>query len=219
MHLRAIDPRQLKVLVEGEKACMPRSEMVKVTDVAHTLEWICRRVNAAIGEQSAHASEENKQLLAAFVRQEITEEELATSWKTPQKPVKVKSFKSYAKKFLKSNGYTKQATNTAGNYLSYDDGKMEEWHGLIFTEVVLRCAAICFPVSDKSSCVCCCCNFWIAPSIYRFYSNCSLPVRQIHLAGPGLDLRNWWQTNTSRTNWFSTMTRCGSMRGASQRRC
>lgn len=123
--------RQLQRLVEGESVCMPRAEQVRKADVRHTLQWICEKFNAAASMEADKRTEHNMALAADFcsgkmTAEQMTAEQLAGQWKEKSTILKIKDYKHLARKFLKKNGYTKQATNTSGNYLAYDDEKMIE---------------------------------------------------------------------------------------------
>lgn len=116
--------RQVQALVEGEATCMPRAEHVTKKDVVTTCGWLIDKVNEAIGEVSESNYRENQQLLQAFVSGEVDEKTLASSWKYDQRKMNVKQLNHFAQKFLKKKHITKQSTNTAGNYLEFDDEKM-----------------------------------------------------------------------------------------------
>eukprot|EP00438_Fugacium_kawagutii_P023058 Skav217734 [mRNA] locus=scaffold906:22623:24710:+ [translate_table: standard] len=125
--------RQLEGLVEGEASCMPRSEQVKMSDLQHTVSWLCEQVNTAVGEEVTEINKQNKELLLSYVRGEIAKEEVAKAWKHEPPKIKAVSMKHLARKFAKNMGYSKQATNTSGNYLEYDDEKMKESFGFCVT--------------------------------------------------------------------------------------
>lgn len=120
---------QLSNLVEGEHLAMPRAEHVTKNDVAHTLEWLCDKVNDQVKSQRATIEDENKELLQAFEHGQISREELANSYKSPPSKLVIKDFDNAARKFLKESQYTKQKLNTSGNYLDFDDEKMKAYLG------------------------------------------------------------------------------------------
>ena len=117
---------QIDRLVDGEHACMPRAEHVTVADVTHTLEWLCDEINAEVKHQSIEVSDENRQLVQQYQRGTISKEELADSFKNQPKKLVIKDYKHLARKFLKKNKFSKQACNTSGNYLPFDDERMKE---------------------------------------------------------------------------------------------
>lgn len=123
---RTICVRQLERLIEGEKVCMPRADHVSKVDVEKTMHWLCKKFNEAVSEEHTERDRFNKELANQFVAGTMDIQEMATKWMNKPKRLKVKDFHNFAKHFLKKKKFTKQACNTSGNYLSYDDEKMEE---------------------------------------------------------------------------------------------
>lgn len=105
---------------------MPRAEQVRKADVQHTLEWICEKFNEAASAEGDKRTAHNRGLASDYCAGKIGASQLAAQWKERTAILKIKDYKRMARKFLKKNGYTKQSTNTSGNYLAYDDEKMIE---------------------------------------------------------------------------------------------
>ena len=116
--------RQVHSLVEGEARCMPRAEHVSKQDVMTTCGWLVGKINESIGTLSKSIDLENQERMQAFVKGEIDQDALASSWKQPPPNMQSKNLRALASKFLKRQHYTKQGTNTSGNYLEFDDEKM-----------------------------------------------------------------------------------------------
>ena len=105
---------------------MPRAELVTKGDVAHTLQWLCEKYNEAVGEEKSKRDADNMLLAAAYSKGEIDVQSLASKWQPRLPCLNVKDFQHLATKFTRNHGYTKQATNTSGQYLEFNDIKMQE---------------------------------------------------------------------------------------------
>lgn len=105
---------------------MPRSDLVKCADVAHTLEWLRCAVNKQVVIEQENVASSNASLLSAFCKGEVPAATLLSSWKEAPREIQSRSIKHLAAKFKRERNYSKQTTNTAGNYLEADDVKMLE---------------------------------------------------------------------------------------------
>ena len=116
---------------------MPRAEHLTKRDVASTMEWMKGMVNQESEEQKKLVDLSNRELLEQFCQKQISRDELLSNWRPDPLKIARKSFRHMATKFLKKKNFTKQATNTSGNYLSFDDEKMVEPFG--FAQLVTFC--------------------------------------------------------------------------------
>ncbi len=105
---------------------MPRRDHVTKRDIEVSLSWVKTVLNKEITEQRGQIREQNEALLRSFTSGAISQKELAEGWKREPQPLKNKCLRTLQKKFAKSSGLTKQACNTSGNYLPYDDPQMCE---------------------------------------------------------------------------------------------
>lgn len=117
---------QLLELISGTGAVMPRRDHVTKRDIEVSLSWVKTVLNKEITEQRGQIREQNEALLRSFTSGAISQKELAEGWKREPQPLKNKCLRTLQKKFAKSSGLTKQACNTSGNYLPYDDPQMCE---------------------------------------------------------------------------------------------
>lgn len=131
-------------IIEGESSAMLRSEQVRKSDVRGTLQWLCNKYNDAVTEIGEEDRKFNQKLSVSFCSGQISKSELISQWKASPKPVKVKNFKHMTRKFCKRNQYTKQSTNTSGNYLEFDDVKMQENLDFEFREQTVPVHCILF---------------------------------------------------------------------------
>ena len=118
---------------------MLRSEQVRKSDVRGTLQWLCKKVNEAVEEVGEEDRKFNQNLSAGFYNGDISKDDLISQWKFSPKPLNVKNFHHMARKFCKGHGYTKQATNTSGNYLEFSDVKMQQNLDVEFREQTVYC--------------------------------------------------------------------------------
>lgn len=109
---------------------MARSDLVTKRDVTNTLKWLGCAVNKEVGEQTAEAEKKNSELVHQLSEGIITAKDFCAKWTQPPTQVKAKQWRHVCKKFLKKTNYTKQTTNTSGNYLAFDDAKMKQFLGM-----------------------------------------------------------------------------------------
>ena len=105
---------------------MPRADHVTKKDVEKTLEWMFSKINKEVETQQLDAEEKNQHLLSEFQQGKIATQELANSFQQVPGRLASKDFEHVARKFCKNARVTKQATNTSGNYLTFDDERMQE---------------------------------------------------------------------------------------------
>jgi len=105
---------------------MPRADHVSGADVAHTLEWVCGKVNSAIQKAAGQATIANEKLLKDFCEGALTVAQVAKGWTEPPEPIRTKDFVSLARRFKRKSNLTVQSTNTSGSYLPFDDPKMQQ---------------------------------------------------------------------------------------------
>ena len=84
------------------------------------------RWNDAVQHETAQISKQNVDLLQKWVDQELSDDELIKQWVHPPKPMSARTTEYLARKFLKERKWSRQSANTSGNYLDYDDPKMQQ---------------------------------------------------------------------------------------------
>lgn len=117
---------QLNSLIEGDNPAMPRAEFVSGRDLTSSVEWLRRKFNEELKKEAVEVKKRNRDRLSSFVGEEIGAEKLIDDFEEVPQEIKVQDFKHLAKKIKKTYSYTKQSCNTSGNYLSYNDVKMQE---------------------------------------------------------------------------------------------
>ena len=117
---------QVDSLIVGEHECMPRTEHVTKADLNHTMRWLLEEVNKEVECEQEVVEGNNKELVDAFQRGDITMEELAQEFREEPKRVQAKSVRHLVDKFTARQSYSKQALNTSGNYLSFNDERMKQ---------------------------------------------------------------------------------------------
>ena len=118
---------QLEKLASGEDGAMPRSEHIRKRDVVTSVKWLVDSLNTEIKEQSQEMQNHNEALLKSFIDGEVGVDALQENWRHEPEQVKAKQMKHLAKKMADRMGFKKQACNTSGSYLDYDDIKMIEF--------------------------------------------------------------------------------------------
>ena len=87
------------------------------------------RWNTAIDKKTEEIAEKNTTLLQQWVDGEVNDTELIKQWIKPPKKMEAKTTHHLATKFLKEKRWSRQAANTSGNYLDYQDPKMQQMLG------------------------------------------------------------------------------------------
>eukprot|EP00438_Fugacium_kawagutii_P013434 Skav230505 [mRNA] locus=scaffold2083:167902:171745:- [translate_table: standard] len=116
--------RLLEELTEGKNATMRRSDKVCYKDIDSTLEYLKTEVNRQAQSLQQEIQSKNQKLLLDFCSGKINEQDLCAKWSNEPRLVKNKDFHHMRKNFVKKLGWSKQACNTSGSYLPYDDAKM-----------------------------------------------------------------------------------------------
>ena len=139
--------KQLDVLIEGENEAMPRAEHVNKKDLESSIEWLCNQVNAAVTVEQKEVEKRNKERLSNFANADGSAEDLAEQFEVEPKVIKAKDFKHLAHKLAAQKGLSKQSCNTSGNYLSFNDVKMQE---LLVSESTVDGATFMAPYQNSN---------------------------------------------------------------------
>ena len=101
------------------------------------MEWVCNKFNGTVEDVMIANDKDNGDKVRVFCEGGMNAEQLADSLAELPKALQAKDFKHMARKLKKDMNMTKQATNTGGNYLPYDDVKMQEFLGRFWKGLVL----------------------------------------------------------------------------------
>lgn len=78
---------------------------------------------------------------------EFSTEELNAQWQHPPEKIVAKNFKHMCEKFLKAKCWSSQKVNTSGNYLPYQDPRMQE-----HLDIQNSCVNILLYITSAVSC-------------------------------------------------------------------
>ena len=153
---------QFEKLVSGECSIMPRSDHVTSRDLKDSMTWLVSKLNKEVRFQTQEVEKNNADLLQSFSAGDIDAQGLSEKWRSTPKEMKAKTVRHLVHKFKKASQVTKQACNTSGNYLPFDDVQMQQCPSLLRYSLTMALASVFVNIGNSTTGVgvVCCLKFF-----------------------------------------------------------